>query len=416
MIFRPERFQAQNILLYFSITIIVSIATLLIYRSVNINTYKKALSILGLLFIIVPTVSSIFSGANALFSYLIIITGILAIAIVYNFKITAYYTVFCCLVLLLILLIQNLSPSSNDNKDITIGSMVVSFAFILVIVNIVKIGFLQIEKYYAKSLDYLQQLEETNRELDNKVKERTKKIQDDFQKQVDSLYKSATIGDITKPLLHDLATPISVFDGSLNMLKRQKKYDAELVDALIDSTEQIKLLLSETRDLMRGNDVLQVFEANTYVQKVVKLLNNEFKKYEIDFSFRKTSEAYINGYSGLFERLIINIIVNSIEELKSKTENRKIDIEVKIEEKNLLVEITDNGHGINKEFADKIFSENFSLKHSDHNLGLGLPFVKKMIKEKFNGDITFESEENKYTKFILIFELYEGKVPKDSGK
>ena len=60
----------------------------------------------------------------------------------------------------------------------------------------------------------------------------------------------------------------------------------------------------------------------------------------------------------------------------------------------------DNGLGINKDNIDKVFEPKFTTKTS--GMGLGLPMIKSVI-ETYNGTITFTTQENIGTTFLVVF-------------
>ncbi|MCB0442543.1 MAG: GHKL domain-containing protein, partial [Flavobacterium sp.] len=66
------------------------------------------------------------------------------------------------------------------------------------------------------------------------------------------------------------------------------------------------------------------------------------------------------------------------------------------------IEVKDNGKGISKENAARIFEPKFTTKSS--GMGLGLAIIKNII-ENYNGSITFESEENSGTTFLVSFPI-----------
>ncbi|MFN6091403.1 MAG: ATP-binding protein, partial [Bacteroidota bacterium] len=68
----------------------------------------------------------------------------------------------------------------------------------------------------------------------------------------------------------------------------------------------------------------------------------------------------------------------------------------------LVVSIADNGKGIPEDLKEKIFIPYFTTKSS--GTGLGLAIVKNMMLG-MQGNIRFESIENKGTTFYLYFKL-----------
>ena len=93
------------------------------------------------------------------------------------------------------------------------------------------------------------------------------------------------------------------------------------------------------------------------------------------------------------------MVKNSIQAIP-KTIEPKIDVRVYEENSNVVITITDNGHGISEENKSKIFEPKFTTKSS--GMGLGLPMIKNII-QTYNGTITFDSVEGKGTTFKVVF-------------
>ncbi|MDH3321751.1 MAG: HAMP domain-containing histidine kinase [Flavobacteriaceae bacterium] len=119
-------------------------------------------------------------------------------------------------------------------------------------------------------------------------------------------------------------------------------------------------------------------------------------------------EPYINFYPEKEEiiakldkiqltRVVTNLITNAIH-AQSNKQDSKIDVRVFEKNNNVIIEVEDNGYGISKDDAPKIFEPKFTTKSS--GMGLGLPIVKNII-EAYNGSITFESKFNEGTIFTV---------------
>ena len=73
-------------------------------------------------------------------------------------------------------------------------------------------------------------------------------------------------------------------------------------------------------------------------------------------------------------------------------------------ENNLVFTIQDYGSGIPKKVKDKLFKEMITTK-GKNGTGLGLFMSYSNIRAHFNGNMTFESEEGKGTKFIITIPM-----------
>ena len=77
-----------------------------------------------------------------------------------------------------------------------------------------------------------------------------------------------------------------------------------------------------------------------------------------------------------------------------------ITVETKKTDDHIILNISDQGHGIKKEDQDKIFDTYFTTKEVGKGTGMGLSIVSSLITE-IDGKIEVNSEINKGTKFII---------------
>jgi two-component system CitB family sensor kinase len=81
--------------------------------------------------------------------------------------------------------------------------------------------------------------------------------------------------------------------------------------------------------------------------------------------------------------------------------------------KELIIEVEDNGEGIESTFNEDIFKEGFSTKNRNSNAGIGLGLVKRTINE-LGGSITFSSVPREGTIFTVAIPKIRGnKVEKE---
>ena len=66
------------------------------------------------------------------------------------------------------------------------------------------------------------------------------------------------------------------------------------------------------------------------------------------------------------------------------------------------IRIRDNGTGIPEKLTDKIFDPLFTTKPADAGTGLGLSISYDIVVQEHKGEIRVETEEGKYTEFIII--------------
>lgn len=107
-------------------------------------------------------------------------------------------------------------------------------------------------------------------------------------------------------------------------------------------------------------------------------------------------EVVIPAVEDELRRAFINLIKNAIE--ASNGNMIAVQINLKKNQEHAIIQIKDNGTGIEEEYRDKIFTPKFSTKSS--GTGLGLAITKKII-EAHSGDIWFESKNGQGTSFFI---------------
>ena len=142
---------------------------------------------------------------------------------------------------------------------------------------------------------------------------------------------------------------------------------------------------------------------------ILKLINESAQELEplaqkanIEIKINKNDdEIFINADKNEIRRVITNLIGNAI---KHSQDSSEIIINIIKKDKDLTVDVIDNGIGLSSEDCSKLFnrfSQGTNQKRSS-STGLGL-YLSRQIIEAHNGKIYVESELNKGSKFS--FEL-----------
>lgn len=103
--------------------------------------------------------------------------------------------------------------------------------------------------------------------------------------------------------------------------------------------------------------------------------------------------------------VLSSLIFNSIDAVKNIPE-ANITILCQEESKEIIINIIDNGSGVDDEIKELIFHPGFTTKYNkktgDTYRGLGLSRVQAIIKEQFGGDIEIQSTFKQETNFKVI--------------
>ncbi len=152
------------------------------------------------------------------------------------------------------------------------------------------------------------------------------------------------------------------------------------------------------------NDLLEQYVNLAY--HGLRAQNKEFN-ITIDKDYDESLEK-INVVPQDISRVFLNIINNACYAAYDRKKKSGDDFSptLKVSTKNLKdeveIRISDNGNGIPKDFLDKIFQPFFTTKPTGEGTGLGLSLSYDIVTKVHGGELKVESEEGKYTEFVIV--------------
>ena len=128
-----------------------------------------------------------------------------------------------------------------------------------------------------------------------------------------------------------------------------------------------------------------------------------FEEKDIDFDIEiEEKEIICNLDQNAYARVINNIIQNAVEHSKTK----KIQISIKEEFRKIFITIKDFGVGIEPDDLKHIFDRLYKCDKARNKVGSGLGlYITKELIEKMNGCINVESEVGEGTEFEITLEI-----------
>lgn len=237
-----------------------------------------------------------------------------------------------------------------------------------------------------------------------------------YNNMVDKLEESATIlaqsereqawREMAKQVAHEIKNPLTPMRLTVQSFQRKfNPNDPEISKKLDDYTKTI-LQQIDTMTAVAGafsNFATMPAQQNETlnVVRIVKMALEIFNEDYIQFSALEDEIIAKLDRTQLI-RVITNLVKNAIQAIPEEQENKLVFVTVFRQDNEVKIAVKDNGKGISKENQERVFEPKFTTKSS--GMGLGLAIIKNII-ENYNGTITFETEPNVGTEFLVSFPI-----------
>ncbi|MEA3228038.1 MAG: DUF3365 domain-containing protein [Campylobacterota bacterium] len=213
---------------------------------------------------------------------------------------------------------------------------------------------------------------------------------------------------------HELRTPLNAIMGFSGILEKKldnKKY-LEFIKHINSSSKTLLSLINNILDLSKIKDAkftIEPYEFNPYNEMVEYSKRFEGLTSQKELSFSNHISQKLQGvFYGDWIRIsqiVLNIISNSI---KFTPKNGSIICDADYKDGNFILNISDNGIGMNQEVQDKIFKPfeqaDGSTTRKYGGTGLGLSITQSLV-ELMHGKINLLSNEGIGTTFTITLPL-----------
>ncbi len=205
---------------------------------------------------------------------------------------------------------------------------------------------------------------------------------------------------LAKETAHQLGTPLSSLMAWVEYFKTDDRFkDDEIITELEKDLERLNMITSRFSSI-GSVPVLKEENLSEAVYSAINYLQSRISgkvKINIHNDLPEGSTARIN--KPLFDWVIENITKNAVDAMGG---SGQIDIRMLPDhQRKVIIDISDNGKGMNKSQANKVFEPGFTTKK--RGWGLGLTLVKRIVENYHQGKIFVkQSEPGKGTTFRII--------------
>ena len=201
----------------------------------------------------------------------------------------------------------------------------------------------------------------------------------------------ATLGKMVAHISHEIKNPLITIGGFAAQLGRLPDLpeDARRKLTLIyQEVQRLEKFLTDMSTFTRGAPPKKtVGDLLTLIREVAELMDSSFKERAVAFHLQAQGRIPPFAFdSGQIRQVLINLFKNALEAMP---EGGDLTVNVEVRGDDLVLKITDTGHGIPPDQVPNLFTPFFTTKPG--GTGLGLIICRGLIAQH-QGEITIESE------------------------
>lgn len=226
--------------------------------------------------------------------------------------------------------------------------------------------------------------------------------------------RMASLGSMAAGIAHEINQPLNSIKVNADSLIYLERLAAcldrrEIMENIQDISRQaarIDEIIRHIRSFIQFDTpgMKQPCDLNAAVESALSLVGIQLASHDIRLVLQLQPQLpRIEAQMIHLEEIAINLIVNAMQALDSVTAGGKqIVCRTFAEGTAVVLEVADNGPGIDESIRDKIFEPFSSARKDGEAMGLGL-FIVRSIVDSHNGRIGFRRSENAETVFRVDF-------------
>jgi signal transduction histidine kinase len=168
----------------------------------------------------------------------------------------------------------------------------------------------------------------------------------------------------------------------------------------------------EVIDILR--EIGDILNATLATQNIKLMVSCKCPQKEFDCVFLERmpecefGNTRISGFLNEFKQTLLNIIYNSVDAIKTRyaeengAQDGLIMINITADEDIIKILVTDNGTGISEDIMDKVFNPFFTTKEAGKGTGIGLYMSKTVIEKYMCGSLTARNNGRGVTMEITL--------------
>lgn len=218
----------------------------------------------------------------------------------------------------------------------------------------------------------------------------------DMQKMINKVEEAKTMYQSLFKVTHEIKNPIAVCKGYLDMFDVNNiDHSRRYIPILKSEVNRLLVLLEDFLSINRIKIEKDILDIDMLLEEVCNNFKPILDEKNIVLDYSSNDELFIEADYNRIKQVLVNLIKNSIESI---VKDGTIKINYKIKNNKLLINITDDGIGMDSEELEQLNTPFYTTKSRGTGLGV---YLSKEIMRAHDGSIEYKSRKNKGTTAII---------------
>ncbi len=211
----------------------------------------------------------------------------------------------------------------------------------------------------------------------------------------------AQMGEMLSMIAHQWRQPLAAIGAAsagMELKAMLHKLDCDTAykkaQDISRQAQHLSTTINDFKDFFKPNKVMKEINHDDLVKSALGIIHTSIINHNIQLHQNLNSHDEFYTYPNELKQVILNLLKNAEDVLIEKDiKNPYIKISTYKQGDKYILEISDNGGGVEKEILEDIFDPYFSTKSDKNGTGLGLYMSKTIIEEHCKGKLYISNTE-----------------------
>ena len=223
-----------------------------------------------------------------------------------------------------------------------------------------------------------------------------------LRREVARSQRLASVGRLAAGVAHEIRNPLSSIKGFATYFKERypdRSEDQQTADIMIQEVDRLNRVVGQLLEFARPVSIKpKPVSLQTLLDDSIKLIKDQAAAKGISIQTQNNTQvAKVRIDPDRINQVLLNLYLNAIDSMEKGGE-LKVEINGDGHDRNIVIQVSDTGHGISRENLSKIFEPYFTTKSTGTGLGLA---IAHNIVEAMGGKITVASDTQVGTTFTI---------------